>query len=318
MRKISPGKSLIDDQHAWAVDAISPIERPPVEDRDAHGRKVPATDQRALRWQGARRVSTANVLLRPEASSAGGTSERQKLHRPDRLHAWHGFYSIENLVEGRNSRLRRSHAQEQSHRNGVGRLKAQIDPEQARERAEKQPRAHEQHERQRDLRHNEHISNPMVTTIGRATARALLQRIVWIGTTRVSCGHQAKGERCGAGDDERKQQACRIEADRHGGSPRQCTGGQRDQSLRGPQGDHEPGGAAARRQHEALEQELSDETSAAGAKRRAERQLAAPGNAACHQEPRQIHAGDSQHRRHHRHQQPQAGACLSDQILVQA
>ena len=57
----------------------------------------------------------------------------------------------------RDSSFRRPHAQEQSHGDRLGRLKAEIDADQARERAQQQAGADEEHDRQRDLRHHEQL-----------------------------------------------------------------------------------------------------------------------------------------------------------------
>src|SRR5439155_27122124 len=79
----------------------------------------------------------------------------------------------------------------------------------------------------------------------------------------------------------------------------------------------QPGGGATCRQHEAYDDELTDETSAAGAERRTHGELATTTDAAVHQEPGEIQAGDCKHRRYNRHQQPQSGTCLSDEMVVQ-
>ena len=59
------------------------------------------------------------------------------------------------------------------------------------------------------------------------------------------------------------------------------------------------------------------ETAAAGAKRRAHRELAATSHAARHQQSGKIHARDDEHGRHDRHQQPQCRTPFPDEILVQ-
>ena len=71
-----------------------------------------------------------------------------------------------------------------------------------------------------------------------------------------------------------------------------------------------PAAPPEHRQHEALDDQLPDQTSAAGAERRAQRELAAAAHTARHQQAGEIHTRDDEHRRDNRHQQPQCRAAL--------
>ena len=80
-------------------------------------------------------ILTRGVFFEPEAGSAGHPPQRQELNRSGCLHIRKAFNAVENLIDDGDSSFGRSHAQEQSHRDGAGRLKTQIHADEVRERA---------------------------------------------------------------------------------------------------------------------------------------------------------------------------------------
>ena len=158
----------------------------------------------------------------------------------------------------------------------------------------------------------------MMAAIRGGSAGPLPQRSLWIDATRLARRYQSERQRRHGGHREREEQARGIHTDRLRNSSGQRAGGQRRECERGPRGDHKPGGGATCRQDEAFDDELADETSAAGTERRTHRKLATTSDAAGHQQPGEIQTGDCKHRRHNRHQQPQSGTRFSHEMLVQA
>ena len=90
-------------------------------------------------------------------------------------------------------------------------LKAEIDADQARERAQQQARAHQEHDRQRDLRHDEQASHPMMTAVCGASAALLSQRRLRLDATGLPRGHEPEDERRDGGHHEREDQTRGIE-----------------------------------------------------------------------------------------------------------
>lgn len=95
------------------------------------------------------------MFLEPETSATRGAPERQELNRPGCFHAGHLFDAIENPIEGRDSRLGRTHAEKHSHRDSPIGLESEIDPTESRERSQQEPCADQEHDRQSDLRHHQ-------------------------------------------------------------------------------------------------------------------------------------------------------------------
>ncbi|HEY6214273.1 MAG TPA: hypothetical protein VIW45_18390 [Vicinamibacterales bacterium] len=98
--------------------------------------------------------------------------------------------------------------------------------------------------------------------------------------------------------------------------------GQFDGTERGEQGDapvreQKSAGAAERREQEAFGQQLADDTIAAGAERRTNRNLAFASGTACEQQVCHVGARDQQHERHGAGEEQQRGAVFVRELVVQ-
>ena len=187
----------------------------------------------------------------------------------------------------------------------------------AREGPQQQPGANEQHDGQRHLRNHKRAAEPVMTAVRGAATGSLAERGLRIDTTGLPRRHQAERDgrqgRHADGEDE----ACPIDADRLGGAGGQRAAGQRNQALRGPPGHREPRRTAECRENQALDDELPDQAESRRAERSAERQLRAPPEAPRHQQSREVHAGNHEHHRDHRHQESKCGPSFHDQVIVQ-
>ena len=105
-------------------------------------------------------------------------------------------------------------------RDRLGRLEAEIDADQARERAQQQAGADQEHDRQRDLRHHEQASHLMMPAIGGASPALLPQRGLRFDAAGLPRGHEPEDERRDGGHHEREDQARGIETDRLGAARR--------------------------------------------------------------------------------------------------
>ena len=215
------------------------------------------------------------------------------------------------------SGLGRPQAQEEAHGESAGRLEAEVDANETRERAQEQAGAHQENDCECDLRDYQDSSHAMMTTIRSGSPSLSPQHRLRIDATRLPRRHQAEGQRRRGRHHECEEQAARIQTDRLGSSSGPRARGQGRERVGGPKGDHDPGCPATRREHGAFDDELSDETSSTGTERRTHGKLAATTDTPGHQEPGDIRARDCEHDRYDRHQQPERGAGISHEELVE-
>ena len=105
----------------------------------------------------------------------------------------------------------------------------------------------------------------MLPAIGRTSPRALPECHLGLDAAGLPRGKEPEDDRGHGGDQEREDQAGGFEADRLDAADGQRARGQRHQGEHAPVGEDEPGGAAQRREHEAFDDQLPDQTAAAGA-----------------------------------------------------
>ena len=172
-REVTSRERVVHDEHPRAAQSIVCIEDAPVDERNAHRREIAAAHQRAISRKRARRVADG-LALDPEAGPAIASGERQELDRASGLDAWNRFDTLEDLIDQRDPRLGRPHAEEQIHRDGLGGLEAESHAIEAVERPEQQARAHEEHDGEGDFGDDEQAADPVMAAVGRPASRAAL------------------------------------------------------------------------------------------------------------------------------------------------
>jgi hypothetical protein len=195
----------------------------------------------------------------------------------------------------------------------VVRVVAGIDLGQRQHAAEHQPGADQQDERQRHLGDDDAAAQRAAAAQAARAAADGAQHVHHVGARsaqgrdqpahhrRHHAGQHREGEHHGIHRDRvEARQILRSEHQQHL-DPRACE----EQAERRP----------ARRDHQALRQHLAHELRAAGADRRADRQLAAPSRRAHDQQVRDVGARDQQHERHGAHQRHDRRPHVADQIV---
>ena len=194
------------------------------------------------------------------------------------------------LLAGRIAILRH----EQAGDDDVIGLKSGIDTLQPQEAVEQQAGGREEHQRQRDLEHDE--SRPRARSRGGDPIALIANRRDPIGLRCLEGGQQAEQDARAQRDDHRHHRDRGIEAyvlrAKHAAGRE--VGEQRDE----PRAQQQTREAAEHAEHQTLGQKLLDQIPAARAEGRANGELAPAPEGAREQQARDVRAGDEQHHPH--------------------
>ena len=153
--------------------------------------------------------------------------------------------------------------------------------------------ADEQRDRERDLAHDERVAQPLTPRTSTRTSGAFLQRLDQVWPGRLDCRDDAEEQAREKGRDERESKDSSV--NRQLVEPGQGVRRVRQQHPTRSLGDREAEHATDRREHQCFDDELPDDSSAVGAQRRANRDLALPLGRARKEQARNVAAGDEQH-----------------------
>ncbi len=151
----------------------------------------------------------------------------------------------------------------------------------------------EQHQRDGDLRHHEHVAPPQALAPGHVDVGGL-EPVDQVRVAALQRRREAAQQRAHSGGGETPQQHASVHTERDGdrqlGGDLECL-----EELDGGVADGDSAHAPQRREHEALGEEQPDEPRAAGAERQPDGDLARARASAAQQQPRHVGAGDQQH-----------------------
>ncbi len=192
-------------------------------------------------------------------------------------------------------------------------VEAGLPVEQLPEAARQQARAHEQHQRERELRDDEPRPQPGVARVRLAKALERAAQIRPRGPPR-----RREPEEHGRGRREQEREERHAPVDAHLVEPRDGGRRQRHERARRPDGEREAERPAGERDHEALGQQLPHEAPAPGAERGAHGELGRPARRAHEQEARHVRARDEQHEADRAQEHPERPADVADDLPAQA
>ena len=141
-------------------------------------------------------------------------------------------------------------------RQEVRRIEPGIDLLQPREAADQEPGADEERERERDLRDDETLANPLAAMLADGP-RAVLQRMLQIGARPLERRRKAEDEPGRDRNRERVEEHCAVDANRF--DAKLIERAHRLQSANGGDRDAETGDGADERQQNAFRQELPNQ-----------------------------------------------------------
>ena len=178
-----------------------------------------------------------------------------------------------------------------------------IHPRQPIEAARRETGAGQQHQRERDLRRDQHAAETAPPARGSAVAAHVFQEDGEVGTRR----HDRRGETEDEPRDERQPETEEQNADvhLHGAGARQIGGRDGHQRPDAPRAEQQPGGAAGQREHHAFRQQLAHQAPAPGAEGGAHRDFARSRRRAREQQVRDVDARDQQHEADRAEQDPE-------------
>jgi hypothetical protein len=158
-------------------------------------------------------------------------------------------------------------------------------------------RAHEEHDRQRDLSGDKQAAewctlSAMAKSPARDRPRTGTQcgRVVY--ARRPERGHQAK--QCNSNERHKERERQHAHINRQVEGNRRPIGCECEEGAASPPREEQPGGRAKRREHEALGEELADETAAVGAECQANGHFLASRNGSRQQQVGDIRADDAE------------------------
>ena len=170
-----------------------------------------------------------------------------------------------------------------------------IQPQQANHAAHHQSRARQQHQRQRDLAHDQRPADPPAVPIACAGGSAQLEHFTQVGPPtwprRREAEEQAGGERDHGCD---AQDAC---VERDGFEAGQVRRNKLLKEIETERGDYQARAAAKNGEEQTLGQQLAEHACAAGAQRGAHREFLLARLCARQLKVRHVGGGDAQHER---------------------
>ena len=225
VREVLLDERLVDNRDVLAGRRVLRRERAAAKHRNRERFEVARRDHAIVR-----RGRVARLQRRPPADVERQhvvATERQRLHGGGRLHAGLGLELGDQIVEERVMGLRRPvrrPRQRDLKREHALRLESRIDVDELVEAAQQQRRARQQHDRQRDLRDEQHAAHPAATG-RRGRAAAFLEHRAHAGARRLPRGRQAEEDAGHDRRDRRKREHRAIDPDV--GDPRNAASAER-------------------------------------------------------------------------------------------
>ena len=181
------------------------------------------------------------------------------------------------------------------------------------ETANRQPRADEQHERQRDFSSDEGRPDPALAA---AVAACSLPEIVVDVQMEELVGRCETGEQAGEGrDSEAEEQHAGV--DRHRARDVEIGRTEADERSDQPHGEQHAGRAAEHCEDDAFGQELAENPPAARAERDADCHLLAPPRRAGNEQPGHVPRGDEEEQADSREEQQDGLPDVGDEVVAQ-
>jgi hypothetical protein len=190
-------------------------------------------------------------------------------------------------------------------------VEAEVHTLQRQRGANQQAGADQQHQRQRDFRHDQQLSSAIVRD-PHATAAATAQHPMRVGARGSPRWHQAEQQAAAHGDGDGDADRQRIEPGLF--EARHALGREPDKGVDGDEGEEQAAGGPERRQHQALGQQLPHDPAAARAHCRSHRQFLRAHRTARQQQVGDIAAGDQQHQADGTEQDEQLLAIVADEV----
>jgi hypothetical protein len=212
------------------------------------------------------------------------------------------------LLRRRKPRVYQAHA----HREHVVRIEAGVDVPEGEQALDHHAGAHQQHQRQRDLAHDQQAAR--ADTDRTVAASTFLERVVEVG---LACAHgrQRTGEHAREHrHPHREQQHSPI--DRDFLRPRHLTGEQRRRGREGAVREQKPERATSTREEQCFGQQLLKHASACRAKRQANRDLLASAQGASEEQVADVGAGDEEHQPDGAEQHEKHRAAIADDFFL--
>ena len=295
--------------------AFGRVERTAADETDADRVEIGGADAQhrdRLRFV-SRRCLAVNLKLQESAAAkrliAGGA-------RPDDgavgvqplFHAPHEVEASGAIVFARR--------QNEGHRQQARRFDADVHPVHVDEAAHHEPGAGEQHQRERQLRHNQRRRPAPSTYAARSRPSSLFEDFIDVGLGDVQRGRKAEHNSRQQADGEEEHEDVRVHVERH---PVRLADVLR-LAIEPPNAqiaDAQTDDAADEREENALDEQLPDDAPPGGAEREANGNFARPMRRARQQQIGDVRAGDEQHERDGAHQRPENSFDLRAQDAIE-
>ena len=286
------GHRFVDHRHQRRAGAIGAGEAPPGDQRNAHRLEVLAPDEAPAHLRRTR-AGRQRPILAVHADRPRVAAHRQVPDRAHRGHPRQGRQALAGLLQVRQAHPERAVLRRGLHPEGqdaVG-IEAGVDALQVPHRAQHQPGADAEHQRQRHLRGHQAAQRALAAR--RLGAVALPEQRLDAGPQRYQRGQQA--HRNGEPDRRRQhgEEHAAVERDlglaRHfGRQPRHQEGQQRP-------GEGQTGQRPGRGEHDLLDEQLAHQLPPRGADGRAHGELARPLDRAAEHQRTEVGGAEQQH-----------------------
>ena len=291
----TPGERLVDDRHRWRAGRVDGVvEWPPFEDRHPQGLEIPLADGHGLDRQGQR--IRCLLVGRLDAAPVEVDGQRRTAGPRDRLHAGQPAHPFPRAVEEafRLVLVVAGQAQGDGDRCDLPRRKAGLDAAGHEQVPRQETRHDEQHEADGDLQRHQCLAQAPTPTSNRppetASGELAQHARPRTGPRRHQSGRDAGSQRYG--DRQREHPTVQRQIERDGNQQRHAHGAK---SLQEAPGQSDAAGHTQQRQHQALDEQLPQQTSPARPDRETQTDLPPPRRRPRQQEPRDVRAGDQQH-----------------------
>ena len=293
IRPVPPCGGRIDDDNIRRAVRIAISESTTANERDAEGREVVGAHEARTRPH--RNWRWCRSAFDPESGAAVDADERQRRRQRRGLDVRQRADSLEQrLVELQ--RLRNRAGPHQRRDDDVLRFESGRHVEHASKADQQQARADKQHQRQRELRDNQHGTHARAARGATAAAPLLVERrrepLIRSGERRNRTEDETRADRHAKRDDENPT----VEADlRDAWQHEQARRQERTKRREAPRRNQKAGRAADRGEQHALRQQLADQAAAARADRQSHGDLPFAARGTREQQHRDVGARDQQH-----------------------
>ncbi len=200
-------------------------------------------------------------------------------------------------------------------RQDAARIEPGVDRLQGDERPDHEPGAGEQHEGERELRSDQDVAQAAAPSSLHRAPLSFPQGFRQVAPGGLEGRRETERDPGQKRDREREGEHAAVESD--GLDARELLGAERDEEVRSPQGEKRSAGAAEKREHEALGQELAEHPGAAGPESGADRDLPLSRRRAREQHVGDVGAGDQEDERHRRQEHEERRPDVSDHGLLE-